>query len=119
MQVMPADDEREHEGRAGFVVRRDSGQHEDAGADDGADAQARQPDRAEYPLQAVFPLHLLEELVQGFRREELFSHANLSSWLHRGRRRGSIWRHRAAFPWPVVSLVAFRDRATVKHVPPC
>ena len=53
MQVMPGDDERKHQRRAGAVVRGDARQNEDAGADDRADAQAGELDRTEDAAQAL------------------------------------------------------------------
>ena len=69
MQAMPGDDEREHQRRAGLVVRRHAGQHEDAGADDRADAQARQLQRAEHAAQAVLARHLLQDDFERLARE--------------------------------------------------
>ena len=63
------DDHREHERRAGVLRRGRSGQHEDAGADDRADAERREVPRAERaPQQPAVGLGL--ELVERFRREE-------------------------------------------------
>ena len=67
MQVMPGDDERQHQRRAGLVVRRHAGQHEDAGADDRADAKARELDRSEHPPQPLFAVHFIEQRLSGFR----------------------------------------------------
>jgi hypothetical protein len=64
-------DERQDEGRTRVLVRREAGQDEDARADDAADAECRQCDRAEHPLQAVLAGHLLEEHLDGLDGEEL------------------------------------------------
>ena len=47
------DDVREHDSRAGILRGRLAGEHEDSGADDGADAQRYQVDGAERALQGV------------------------------------------------------------------
>ena len=54
-----------------------AGHHEDAGADDGADAQRRQPDRPEDAAQAVLARHLGMQHLQGLRGKKL-SPATLS-----------------------------------------
>ena len=82
-----AGDAGDHEGedqrRAGLVVRGHAGEHEDAGADDRADAQAGELDRPEDAAQPVLALHLLEQHGERLRGEELLSH-RLSSWSGRG-----------------------------------
>ncbi len=80
MQVMPGDDEGEHQRRAGAVVRGDAGEHEDAGADDGADAEAGELHRAEDAAQAVFAAHLFEQEAERLSGKQLalISHVHLS-----------------------------------------
>jgi hypothetical protein len=69
------DHEGEHEGGTGRIVGRATREHEDAGADDGADAEAGQLDGAQDPPQAVVPLHLLEQQAQRFLREQATGHS--------------------------------------------
>ena len=49
------EDEREHDRRARRTAPPPAGEHEDAGADDGADAERHEVHRAERPLEAVVP----------------------------------------------------------------
>jgi len=55
MQANPRHHERQHQGGPGLVVGRHAGEDEDAGADDGADPEARQRDRAEHAAQPCSP----------------------------------------------------------------
>ena len=50
MQTSAGDGEGEHQARPG-LLRADCGQHEDAGADDAADAEQRQLEPAQSPLE--------------------------------------------------------------------
>ena len=68
------DAEGERQRRAGLVVRGDAGEHEDAGADDGADAEAGERHRAEDAAEPVLALHLLEQETQRFLGEERIAH---------------------------------------------
>ncbi|MGC4117409.1 MAG: hypothetical protein QM765_23180 [Myxococcales bacterium] len=52
-----------------------AGGHEDAGADDGADAQAGELHRAQDPAQPVLAFDLLEQECEGLAGEELAGHA--------------------------------------------
>ena len=51
-----------------------AGEHEDARADDAADAQAGQGPRAEHSAQAVLPLHFLVHQAERFSLEQMMSH---------------------------------------------
>ena len=61
MHVMPGDDERKHQRRAGAVVRGDARQNENAGADDRAHAEARELDGTEDAAQAIVAAKLFEQ----------------------------------------------------------
>ena len=74
-------DEGEHQGGPGLVVRGHAGEHEDAGADDGPDAEARQLHRTEDAAEPVLSLGLLQKQFQRFAGKELVGH---SSGKHRG-----------------------------------
>ena len=52
MQTSAGDDEGEHQARAGFL-RTGGGQHENAGADDAADAEQGQLERAQRSVQRL------------------------------------------------------------------
>ena len=54
-------DKRQHQGGAGAIVGRDSGQHEDAGADDRPDAEAGQLNRTEHAMKPLFAAQLVVE----------------------------------------------------------
>ena len=77
MQVMPATTYESISAGPGDVVRGRAGRDEDAGADDRADAEARELDGAEHAAQPVLAGHLLQQLRERFRREQLAHHANL------------------------------------------
>ena len=69
-QPKPGEDEREHDGRPRVLRRGRSRQHEDAGADDRADAQQGEVERAERALERVcspssgrFALEALDALL--------------------------------------------------------
>ena len=49
------------------------------GADDRADAEARQLDRTEHAAQPILALHFLEQLLERLRREQLAHHLETSS----------------------------------------
>ncbi len=70
------DDVGEHQRRAGDVVGRRAGGDEDAGADDGADAEGGELDRAEHPAQPVLALHLLEQHLEGLSGKKSVCHGN-------------------------------------------
>src|SRR4029077_7021216 len=53
------------------VVRRKASQYEDAGADDGADAERGETDRAEDAPQAMLAGHLGQQHLDRLHREEL------------------------------------------------
>jgi hypothetical protein len=65
--------ERQHDCRPGVLSGCRSGQNEDARADDGADTQRDQVNRAQSPLKAVFPRLrcLLRKHVEGFALQEI------------------------------------------------
>ena len=69
-------DVREHQRRSGDVARGGAGRDEDAGADDRADAQAGQLDGTEHAAQPVLAGHLVEQLAERLRGEQLMSHQN-------------------------------------------
>jgi hypothetical protein len=68
------DDEGEHEGWTGRIMRGHAHEDEDPGPDDGADPEARELDRTEHPTQPVLSFQLLEEHLEGLSREEVTGH---------------------------------------------
>src|SRR5438105_600977 len=70
------DDEAQHQRRSGLVVRGHAGEHEDAGADDRADAERRQRHRAEHALETMLALALsfLEQHVERLASENIVFH---------------------------------------------
>ena len=65
------DHERQHQRRTGAIVGRDAGQHEDAGADDGADAEAGQLHGAEHAMEPLLAVHFIEQRFQRFSFEQM------------------------------------------------
>src|SRR5579864_5920583 len=70
-------DEGEHQRGAGQIVRRDARQDEDAGADDGADAEARQLDGAEDAAELIFTVEFLNERLVRLYLKQLICHMHL------------------------------------------
>ncbi len=68
------DDEGQHQRGAGAIVRRDARQDEDAGADDGADAEARELDGTEDAAQAIVAVKFFEEDAVRLAHEQLVWH---------------------------------------------
>ena len=67
---------RHRDRRAGLVRRRRPGQHENAGADDGADAQQRQVPRGEAALERLAAvLGIADELLDRLRLEQIRIHS--------------------------------------------
>jgi hypothetical protein len=58
-------------------VGRDTGQNKDAGADDGADAEARERHGSQDSAEPVIAMELVEEDVEGFSPEKLIGHFHL------------------------------------------
>jgi hypothetical protein len=56
---------------AGVARNGGADRSEDAGADDGADAEGRERDGAQGPLEATTPFAVGDALVDGLAREEL------------------------------------------------
>src|SRR5262249_51610235 len=63
-------EEGDDDGRAGDVVRGDAREHEDAGADDGADAEARERDGTEGAPEALVAVRFGEKLGERLLLEE-------------------------------------------------
>ena len=68
---MPAATNESISAGPGAIVGRHAGQHEDAGADDRADAEAGELDRAEHAAQPLLALQLVVEHRQRFPQEQL------------------------------------------------
>src|SRR5262249_18857260 len=68
------DGERQEDGRPGVVGGNAAGHHEDAGADDGPDAERGEADRAEDAPQPVLAACFFEQGFQGFLGEQLLEH---------------------------------------------
>ena len=62
------DGEGDHHARAGISGGGVAGEHEDAGADDGADAQRDQMQRAQRPLQVAFVVRIFRNSAMQFPR---------------------------------------------------
>jgi hypothetical protein len=52
-------------------VGRDADQHEDPGADDGADAKAGQLHGSQHSMEPLFSVHFIEQRLQRFPFEEM------------------------------------------------